>query len=60
MVMPRAQTDAMPMMKATNISAETNAAPRVSNPRTRQVPTTSSRTGSRWPTVVALSPGSSW
>ena len=34
--------------------------PRVSRPSTRQTPTTTSRTGSSWPTVVALSPGSSW
>ena len=55
--MPRAQTEAMPMMNATNSSAETTAAPRVSRPRTRQAPTTTSsdrqQVADRWWRIVA-------
>ena len=55
---PRAQADAMPTMNATNSSDDSTAAARVSRPRTRQRPTTTSSTGSRWPTVGTIASGS--
>ena len=48
----------MPMMNATNSSAETTAMTRVSRPSTRQTPTTTSSTGSRCPTVGTTASGS--
>jgi hypothetical protein len=60
MLIPRAHAEAMPMMNRTNSTAETTAIHRVSSPSTRQSPTTTSMTGSSWPTGCTSVPGSSW
>ena len=60
MLMPRAQTEAMPMMKATNSRPETTAAPRVSSPSTRQDAHDDLEHRQQVAHRVALSPGSSW